>query len=166
MTTKTIRIKAARPATQLAHVPSVRAAGDKANTEPYAPFIRQRRDIVYSHWHPLQVEVAQPSGLGQRDGERWADVLQWQALRAVGVEYAGHFIQERRTGEYRPWLWQVVESMIQGGSIGPTERAFLGVLESLAMEAAEGFDLWRLIEERRQAEISSARDWLNQRQQG
>lgn len=162
---RTIRIKAARPATQLTHVPSVRAANDKANAA-LAPFIRHKHGFVYSYWQPLQVEVARPSGLGQRDGERWADVLQWLASRAVGVEYAGHFIQERRTGEYRPWLWQVVESMIQGGSIGPTERAFLDVLESLAMEAAEGFDLWRLIEERRQAEISSARDWLNQRQQG
>ena len=155
---KSFHIKAAKPAAQIALVPSVKLKAMKADQCP--PFIRQQRGNALSYWHPTCVEVARPVGMTANNGERWMAVLYNQANRAVGVEYAGHFIQECRSSQYYVSLAVVVESMISRGRFGATERAFLDVIQELAMRGEQSLDLPEYIEQRRQQEIAKANSWL------
>lgn len=162
---KNLQIKAAKPAAQIALVQSVK---DKVGKPiDYPPFIHQRQGGVYSYWHPFRVEVSFPVGLDGRPGERWAEVLQHKANRAIGVQHAGQFMQECR-GSDCDWgvsLASVVESMVSGGCVGPTERAFLDVIQELAMRGEQGIELSEYISQRRQKEIGGACEWLQQRRQ-
>lgn len=58
---KTFRIKAAKPAAQIALVTSIEDKVGKTIDQP--PFIYQRQGGVYSYWHPFRVEVSPPVGL-------------------------------------------------------------------------------------------------------
>lgn len=161
---KSLHIKAAKPAAQIALVQSVK---DKVGKPiDYPPFIHQRRGGVHSYWHPFSVEVSPPAGLDEPLGERWTEVLQHKANRAIGVQHAGQFMQECRGPDYG-WgvsLASVVESII-GGHLGPTERAFLDVIQELAMRGEQSLNLAEYIEQRRQQEIAGASDWLRRQQE-
>lgn len=159
---KSFHIKAAKPAAQIALVQSVK---DKVGKPiDYPPFIHQRRGGVHSYWHPFSVEVSPPIGLDERLGERWTEVLQHKANRAIGVQHAGQFMQECRASDWGVSLASVVESMI-GGYLGPTERAFLDVIQELAIRGEQSLELSEYISQRLQQEIDGACEWLQQRQQ-